>query len=85
VRATSVLLRQIRNPILILLLIAALVSGLTKTRFYRAPHARTPRPASTHAERLERRIRRRASRFIHHPARGPAPGRRSPRPHRQGP
>ena len=56
----------------------------TLTRFYRAPHARTPRPASTHAERLERRIRRRASRFIHHPARGPAPGSRSPLPHRQG-
>jgi Mg2+-importing ATPase len=37
---------------------------LAKTRFYRAPHARTPRVASTHAERLERRIRRRASRFI---------------------
>ncbi len=37
---------------------------LAKTRFYRAPHARTPRIASTHSERLERRIRRRASRFI---------------------
>ena len=42
-----------------------LLVELAKTRFYRAPHARTPRPASTHAERLERRIRRRASRFIH--------------------
>jgi P-type Mg2+ transporter len=41
---------------------------LAKSRFYRAPHARTPRPASTHAERVERRIRRRAFRFIHHPA-----------------
>jgi Mg2+-importing ATPase len=41
---------------------------LAKTRFYRLPHARTPRPASTHDERLERRIRRRASRFIRHPA-----------------
>ena len=40
---------------------------LAKTRFYRAPHAHTPRPPSTHAERLERRIRRRASRFIRHP------------------
>ncbi len=37
---------------------------LAKTRFYRAPHARTPRPASTHAERLQRRVRRRASRYI---------------------
>ncbi len=37
---------------------------LAKTRFYRAPHARTPRPPSTRAERLERRIGRRASRFI---------------------
>jgi Mg2+-importing ATPase len=41
-----------------------LLVELAKTRFYRAPHARTPRPVSTHAERLERRIRRRASRFI---------------------
>jgi Mg2+-importing ATPase len=37
---------------------------LAKTRFYRAPHAKSPRLASTHVERLERRIRRRASRFI---------------------
>ena len=43
---------------------------LAKTRFYRLPHARTTRPPSTHAERLERRIRRRASRFIRHPAQG---------------
>jgi P-type Mg2+ transporter len=41
-----------------------LLVELAKTRFYRVPHARTPRPASTHAERLERRIRRRAFRFI---------------------
>jgi len=41
-----------------------LLVELAKTRFYRAPHARTPRIASTHAERMERRIRRRASRFI---------------------
>jgi Mg2+-importing ATPase len=45
-----------------------LLVELAKTRFYRAPHARTPRPVSTHAQRLERRIRRRAGRFIHHPA-----------------
>ena len=37
---------------------------LAKTRFYRVPHAKSPRLASTHIERLERRIRRRASRFI---------------------
>jgi len=43
---------------------------LAKTRFYRAPHAKTPRPASSHRERLERRIRRRAYRFIHHPTQG---------------
>jgi len=43
---------------------------LAKTRFYRLPHARTPRPPSTHAERLERRIRRRASRFIRHTTQG---------------
>jgi hypothetical protein len=40
---------------------------LAKTRFYRAPHAKSPRIASTHIERLERRIKRRAFRFIHHP------------------
>lgn len=44
-----------------------------KTRFYRAPAVRTPRRPSTHAERLERRVRRRASRFVHH-----QPGHRSP-------
>ena len=44
---------------------------VAKTRFYRAPHAKTPAPASTHTERLERRIRRRASRFVRHPAKGP--------------
>ena len=42
---------------------------LAKTRFYRAPHARTPRPPTTHAQRLERRIRRRAAPFIRHEAR----------------
>ena len=47
-----------------------LLVELAKTRFYRAPHARTPRPPSTHAERLERRIRRRAGRFIRHPSMG---------------
>ncbi len=47
---------------------------LAKTRFYRAPHARTPRRASTHAERLERRIRRRVSRFIHPLNHGPQTG-----------
>jgi len=41
-----------------------LLVELAKTRFYRAPHAGTPRPPSTRAERLERRIGRRASRFI---------------------
>ncbi len=45
-----------------------LLVEIAKTRFYRLPHARTPRPTSTHDERLERRIRRRASRFVHHPA-----------------
>jgi len=41
-----------------------LLVELAKSRFYRAPHAQTPRIARTHAERLERGIRRRASRFI---------------------
>ncbi|MGD0880760.1 MAG: magnesium-translocating P-type ATPase [Acidimicrobiales bacterium] len=43
---------------------------LAKTRFYRAPHAKTPRIASTQVERLERRIRRRAYRFVRHPSHG---------------
>ena len=41
-----------------------LLVELAKARFYRAPHARSPAPPSTHTEKLERRIRRRASRFI---------------------
>ncbi len=43
---------------------------LAKTRFYRVPHPRTPRLALSHAERLERRIRRRASHFTHHATHG---------------
>jgi len=48
-----------------------LLVELAKTRFYRAPQAaapqaKSPRPPSTYAERLERRTRRRAARFIHH-------------------
>lgn len=43
-----------------------LLVELAKTWFYRT--ARPPRPGSTHAQRLERRILRRASRFIRHPA-----------------
>jgi P-type Mg2+ transporter len=50
-----------------LVVVYLLLVELAKTQFYRAPHARSPRPVSTHAERLERRIRRRASRFIRHP------------------
>jgi P-type Mg2+ transporter len=46
-----------------------LLVELAKTRFYRLPHTRSSPPASTHAERMERRIRRRASRFIRHPMR----------------
>jgi hypothetical protein len=38
---------------------------LAKTRFYRAPHATTPRIPASEAQRAERRIRRRASRFVH--------------------
>jgi Mg2+-importing ATPase len=41
-----------------------LLVELAKTRFYRVPQARTPRITSTHVERLERRIRRRASRYV---------------------
>jgi Mg2+-importing ATPase len=48
-----------------------LLVELAKTRFYRAPHARTTPPAATHEERVERRIRRRASRFVRHLPPGP--------------
>ena len=41
-----------------------LLVELAKTQFYRAPHAGTPRLAPTQAEKLERRIGRRASRFM---------------------
>jgi P-type Mg2+ transporter len=50
-----------------------LLVELAKTRFYRAPHARTPRPAISDVQRLERRIRRRAGRYVRHPARGRQP------------
>jgi Mg2+-importing ATPase len=43
-----------------------LLVELAKMWFYRT--ARPSRPGSTHAQRLERRILRRASRFIRHPA-----------------
>ncbi len=42
-----------------------LLVELAKTRFYRTPQAQTPRIAPTHAEQLERRIRRRVARFVH--------------------
>jgi len=45
-----------------------LLVELAKTRFYRIPHARSPRAPIRHVERLERQIQRRASRFIHHPS-----------------
>jgi Mg2+-importing ATPase len=38
---------------------------IAKTRFYRPPHATTPRTPSTDAQRRDRRIARRASRFVH--------------------
>ncbi len=44
-----------------------LLVELAKTWFYRAPHAGPRRPAISQAQRLERRIRRRASRFIRRP------------------
>jgi Mg2+-importing ATPase len=56
-----------------LVIVYLLLVELAKTRFYRLPHARSPRPATSHDERLERRIRRRASRFISRPPPGPQP------------
>lgn len=68
-------------PLAFFLLLSGMVvaylvlAELAKAWFYRLP--RIERPPSTHVQRLERRIRRRASRFIHHPGiRAPAwPGR----------
>ena len=54
-----------------MVIVYLLLVELAKTPFYRTPHARSPRPATSPAQRLERRIRRRASRFIHHPAQHP--------------
>ena len=54
-----------------MVIVYLLLVELAKTRFYRPPQARTPRPPPTHAERQARRIRRRASRFVH-VATGPA-------------
>jgi Mg2+-importing ATPase len=41
-----------------------LLVELAKTQFYRAPRVRAPRHVPSHAERMERHLRRRASRFI---------------------
>ncbi len=38
---------------------------IAKTRFYRIPHVQSPRIATSQSARLERRIRRRVSRFVH--------------------
>jgi len=43
-----------------------LLVELAKTPFYRTRRARTPRPPSTRAQRVERSIQRRASRFVRH-------------------
>jgi len=43
-----------------------LLVELVKGRFY-AVQARPRRPLATHQERRQRRIQRRAARFIHHP------------------
>jgi P-type Mg2+ transporter len=55
-----------------MVVIYLLLVELAKTRFYRASHIRSPSPPVRQAERLERRIRRRAYRFIRHPARAAA-------------
>ena len=58
-----------------MVVIYLLLVELAKTRFYRTPHAQTPRIASNPTERLERRIRRRVARFAHFvPASGPSSG-----------
>jgi Mg2+-importing ATPase len=58
-------------PTTFFLLLFAMVAGYlllveaAKTRFYRAPHARTAAIASSPEVRRERHLRRRASRFVH--------------------
>ena len=47
-----------------------LLVEVAKTRFYRTPHARTSGLASSHADRQQRRVLRRASRFIHQSSHG---------------
>jgi len=54
-----------------MVIVYLLLVELAKTPFYRTPHARAPRPPTSHVQRLERRIHRRASRFIYHPAQLP--------------
>ena len=53
-----------------LVVVYLLLVELAKTRFYRIPQARSPRLAASRSQRLERRIQRRASRFVRHPAGG---------------
>jgi Mg2+-importing ATPase len=50
-----------------MVVIYLLLVELAKTRFYRVPHARSPARLASGAERLDRRIRRRAYRFVRHP------------------
>jgi Mg2+-importing ATPase len=50
-----------------MVVIYLLLVELAKTRFYRVPHARSPARLASRAERLDRRIRRRAYRFVRHP------------------
>ncbi len=47
---------------------------VAKALFYRRGPAPVRRPVTTHGQRLERRIRRRAARFIRRPAVGDPPG-----------
>lgn len=49
-----------------MVIVYLLLVELAKTRFYGTPHLRSARRPSTRAERKQRHIRRRASRFIHH-------------------
>jgi Mg2+-importing ATPase len=50
-----------------------LLVEVAKTRFYRVPINRPAAQTPTHAQRMSRQIRHRASRFIHVPARGSRP------------
>ncbi len=70
--------------LLAMVVVYLLLVELAKTRFYRTPHAQSSRIASTHTERLQRRIRRRVWPFVHFVTPVPAVGGESMKGQRDG-